>query len=205
MWTVAFALARKNWQLLAIVAVFSVMWFRLSYVTSERDEAILNLKTTTELIRDNALKAEAEKQLLAKQGAEQRKKDQTEGINNAQIIGNAYYSMVKDAKNETKQIKIDSIDTADKLRDKLREQSAIIASRGRPEDDPLHPARIDGITAIPGRTEEESKEFYRSAYTGAVRDLRICKLSAASCASDFNECRAYVLGEQSRIGVTTNK
>lgn len=187
---------------MAIAAIFGVMWFRLSYVSSERDEAIANLKTTTTLIRDNAMKAEAEKALLAKQGAEQRKKDQSEAIRNAQIIGNAYYSMVKDAKNETKKVKIDSVATANSLRDQLREQSAIVASRGRSEDDPVHPAREYGNTALPGRTEEESAEFYRTAYIGAAKDLSVCKLSGASCASDFNECRAYVLGEQSRIGVT---
>ena len=205
MWTLAFKFLGSQWKAIAIGLVVGFVWLWLNGIINERDEAVLNLKTTTDLIRDNAVKAEAEKALIAKLGNEQRKKDQAEAIRNAQIIGNAYYSMVKEAKDETKHIKIDSVATADKLRDKLREQSAIIASRSLPGDDSVPSARIDGISTIPGRTEEESAEFYRTAYAGAIKDLRMCKLSGASCASDFNECRAYVLGEQSRIGVTESQ
>lgn len=201
MWIAAFTFARKNWQAIAIAVIVGVVWFRISSIVSERDEAMANLKTTTDLIRDNALKAVAENELLAKQGAAQRKADQEQGIKNAQLIGNAYYEMFKDAKNE----KIDSDRTANNLRDQLREQSAIIASRGRAEDDALHAAGGNGDSTIPGRVDEESAEFYKTAFIGAIRDLKICKLSGASCASDFNECRAYVLGEQSRIGIEKSR
>lgn len=197
MWISAFTFARRNWQAIAIAVIVGVVWFRISSIVSERDEALANLKTTTDLIRDNALKALAENELLAKQGEAQRKADQEQGIKNAQLIGNAYYEMFKEAKNE----KINSDHTADNLRNKLREQSAIIASSGRAQDDALHAAEINGKPALSGRTDEESAEFYRAAFIGAAKDLKICKLSGASCASDFNECRAYVLGEQSRIGV----
>jgi hypothetical protein len=203
MWTAAFSLARQNWQAVAVAILLGVCYLRIAYIKHERDEAVANLTTTTNLIRDNALKAQAEMELLAKQGAAQRKADQEQAMQNAQVIGNAYYGMVKEAKNETKQVKINSAAAADALRDQLREQSTIIASRGRAEDDALHAACANGNATLPGRTEEESAGFYRSAYLGAAKDLRICKLSGASCASDFNECRAYVLGEQSRIGVTS--
>jgi hypothetical protein len=205
MWTAAFSLVRQNWQAVAVAILLGVCYLRIAYIKHERDEAVANLTTTTNLIRDNALKAEAEKALLAAQGAKQRKADQEQAIQNAQVIGNAYYGMVKEAKNETKQVKINSVATADALRDQLREQSSIIASRGRAQDDALHTACSNGNATLPGRTEEESAGFYRAAFTGAVMDLRMCKLAGASCASDFNECRAYVLGEQSRIGVTDQK
>lgn len=184
--------------LASVIALF-IAWQFYS-ITSERDEAVSNLNKTVQLVRDNAMKAEAEKVLLAEQGAAQREADKAEGIRNAQIIGNAYYSMVKDAKNETTKVKIDSVATADKLRDQLREQSAIVASRKLPGDDEMDATRKGSDTTLPGRIGEESAEFYRTAYLGAVKDLKVCKLSGASCASDFNHFRKYVLGEQSRLG-----
>lgn len=202
MWTAAFTLARQNWQAVAVAVLLGICYLRIAYIKGERDEAVANLTTTTNLIRDNALKAQAEMELLAKQGAAQREADQEQAMHNSQIIGNAYYGMVKEAKNETKQVKINSVAAANALRDQLREQSAIVASRGRAKDDAVDTATEHGNAALPRRTQEESAEFYRTSYLGAAKDLSICKLSGASCASDFNECRAYVLGEQSRIGVT---
>lgn len=199
---IAIAFIKRYWQPLAIALLITICYLRIAYIKAERDEAIANLKTTTELIRDNAIKAETKNALLAEQGAQQRKEDKEQSIKNAQIIGNAYYSMFKDAKDEAKKVKINSDAAANKLRDELRQQSAIIASRGMSKDDAIYSSKINGDTAVPGRTEEESAEFYRTAYIGATKDLRICKLAGASCANDFNECRAYVLGEQSRIGVT---
>lgn len=201
MWTGFFTLFRNNWMPIAVVVLIGFCYLRMTYIKHDRDEAIASLEKTTQLIRDNAMKAEAEKALLAKQGAAQREADKAEGIKNAQIIGNAYYNMVKDAKNETKQIKIDSVVTADKLRDQLREQSAIIASRSASQDDSMDTAGSGSNAAISGPIEKEPAEFYKRAFFGAVVDLKMCKIAGASCASDFNECRAYVLGEQSRIGV----
>lgn len=192
--------ARLNWQALAVAVLILFIWFRITVIVSERDEAIANLAKTTQLIRDNAMRAEAEKALLAKQGEAQREADKAEGIKNAQIIGNAFNSLLEKSKNENRKLKIDSTATADHLRDQLREQSATIASRSLPGDDAMDATRIGGNTALSGSIEEESAEFYRQAYLGATKDLRMCKLAGASCASDFNECRAYVVGEQSRLG-----
>lgn len=195
------SIIRTYWKALAIALLITICYLRIAYIKSERDEAIANLKTTTELIRDNAIKAETKNALLAEQGAQQRKEDKEQSIKNAQIIGNAYYSMFKDAKDEAKKVKINSDAAANKLRDELRQQSAIIASRGMSKDDAIYSSKINGDAALSGRAGEESAEFYRTALIGAMKDLRACKLSGASCASDFNECSKYSTGEQKRIGV----
>jgi hypothetical protein len=201
MWKFAFSLASKYWQVLAVAALIGVVWLRVSYITGERDEALANLQTLAEAIRDNAIKAEAEKALLAKQGEAQRKVDQAEFVKNSQIIANAYYSMVRDAQNETQQIKIDSAKSAAAFDEQLRKQAAVIASRSVSYDDAIRAARADSNATVSG-SDETGAEHYRVAFIGAAEDLRLCRAHGASCAKTFNECRAYVLGEQSRIGVS---
>lgn len=197
MWTALFLFARKNWQVIAIGVIIGLVYFRITAIVDERDEAKKSLKQTTELIRDNERKRQAELEISRKQGKQNVATIEAKHLQDIQHIANQY-TKGWNHDNQTNRSVIASL--RGELDSRLRNQSAANDSARVSEDDANRIARTNGNTSFTGSSENQA-DFYRAAYRGAQEYIETLESAGAMCAADYNLCKSYVDSEQARLGV----
>lgn len=178
---IGLAFIRKNWQALAVIAIVGVIFMRIQIIKSERDDAL----DTIEEMQEAALKREAEVKLLTEQG--KRAVESLTQSHDEQIA-----QLLESKANDKKTISNLRGNLANRLRDKADNYHSIM-----PNDDTNQSTSADSDTA----TIEPEKD-YRMMYLGAQSYIETLEQAGAIAAADYNLCRDYVIGEQSRIGVS---
>jgi hypothetical protein len=192
MFSTAIAFISRNLLPILIFAIASIIWWQITSIIDERDEAIRDLNDLQHAL--DIAKAENAGKLAAlkAEGIRNQAKQKQQHIADIQHIGNQYGKVINNDK--------DVISYRNAVISKLRQQQAARSSNGMPKDDESGSAGSDSNTAAI-RIGEESPEFYKSAYLGAQQFIETLKQAGAVCAADFNACKSYVDSEQERIGV----
>lgn len=197
MWLTALSIARKNWQAIAVAVVIGIIWWRISAIVDERDDAVAALKTTTDLIRDNEIKRQAELEFSRKQGRQNVANLEAKHVDDIQHIAKQF---TKGWNHDNAVNRGVIANLRGELADRVREQSAENDRTRVPEDDANRLAGPDSHPGIAGPVEE-SQEFYRAAYHGAQQYIKTLESAGVMCAADYNMCKGYVDSEQARLGV----
>lgn len=176
----AIAFLKKNWQALAIVAIAGVIFIRVEILKSERDDA---LATIAEMHQE-AIKKNAEVELLKRQGKRDTDALQASHIKDIQHIGALYGKQINDINSYRNE-----------LADRLRQNGS--SGGGLPANDADKAASADSNTA----DIESPDADYKMIYLGAQEYIKLLEQAGAVCAADYNACKAYVDQEQNRIGV----
>lgn len=174
-----------GFQILAVVAIATIVILRFEYIKHERDVALEKLAA----VEAAAEKQRSEAQQSKKQGLAQTAKLVNDWQANLEAV-------LKDKQGESSNAKKTIADLRTELADRLRK-----ANRDPirvPQNGTDSPTSTDSDTTPVG---EESVEFYKEAYLGCVSDRADVVKAAKVCTIDYNACYKYVTENQERIGV----
>lgn len=197
MWLAALSIARKNWQAIAVAVVIGIIWWRISAIVGERDEAIAALNAQTKAIDVATAEQRAKNAELKRQGAQNVAAIEAQHIQDIQHIAKQF---TKGWNHDNAVNRGVIANLRGELADRVREQSAENDRARVSEDDANRLARPDGHPGAAG-PGEESPEFYKAAYHGAQQYIETLEQAGAMCAADYNMCKGYVDSEQARLGV----
>jgi hypothetical protein len=192
MFRTAIAFISRNLLPILIFAIAGVIWWQITSIIDERDEALRDLNNLQHAF--DIAKAENAGKLAAlkDEGIRNQAKQKQQHIADIQHIGKLYGKVINNEK--------DAITYRNAVINKLRQQQAASSANGVPKDDASGLAGDDSNSASI-RLGEESPEFYRRAYHGAQQYIETLTQAGAVCASDYNACKSYVDSEQGRIGI----
>lgn len=176
---------RNNWQALAIAAIVGFLYIRGSIIKSERDEAL----ATINAMQEAAFKRDVEVTLLTERG--KRAVEALTQSHDEQIA-----QLLEAKANDKKTISNLRGNLSNSLRDKADNYHSIMSN-----DDTNQSASTD-IDTDSDRTYKDADTDYRVMYLGAQSYIETLEQAGAIAAADYNLCRDYVIGEQSRIGVS---
>lgn len=183
------SLLKNNWKLIAVASIALVIFIRVQIIKSERDNA---LATIAEM-RQEAIKQSARVELLKLQGKQAVDVLNANHLADIQHIGSLYGKVINDDKASINNYRTQ---LANSLRAKAGDSLSTLSN-----NDTDRPAENNG-NAADFRPLEESAEFYKSAYIGQREYIKTLEQAGSIAASDYNTCKDYVDGEQSRIGVS---
>lgn len=176
---------RQYWKVLAIVAIFSVLYVRGVYYKHEAvkyKNELSAIKLQSDLIQQQN-KQEIEH--AKKKAQNDLAKNNAQHVSDINLIANKYYGMVKDEKS---QHQIDINNYRNQLANSLQTESNSYQNR-MSENDTNQSTSKDSYTAIAGQCQVNEQYIKTLEQAGAV------------CAADYNYCYEYVKSQQSIIGV----
>lgn len=176
---------RQHWKVLAIMAIFSVLYVRGVYYKHEMVKAkneLSAIKLQSDLIQQQNKQAIEH---AKKKAQTDLAKNTAQHVSDINLIANKYYGMVKDEKSKH-QIDVNSY--RNQLANRLQTESHSYQNRVS-ENDTNQPTSKNSDTAIVGQCQVNEQYIKTLEQAGAV------------CASDYNYCYEYVKSQQSIIGV----
>lgn len=186
-------LLQLNWSAIILAALLAIIGWQFYSITSERDEAIIQLSTERHGREIAVAKKEGELVALRAQAKRDKEAQDRQHVADIQHIGQQFGRELNDKQATINRYRSDITDSVRKLQalnDRLRQS----------EDGASRLAGNDSDAATTGQGEE-SAEFYRSAFYGSQQYIDTLEQAGAICAADYNRCYAYVKSEQGRLGV----